>query len=164
MRRRTRLLGVGVFVVVGFFVWLLVRPGPELEGVERPSNDGRGHIAGATYIDAAPTSGRHRSSAPACGVYPTPLDLDLAVHALEHGSVVFWYDRDSPELVEGLTEVLAQFDSHVIVSPNEGLTAPIVATAWNRRLELDDVNEDAFAFASTYRRRGPERVPCDINT
>lgn len=161
-RRRGQLIAVAIMVPLGVLVWLALRPGPELPGVERPRNDGRGHVAAATYTDAAPTSGEHSASAPACGLYPTPLAADQAVHALEHGTVVFWYDSARPELAGELTGIVEQFDSHVIVSPNENLNAPIVATAWNRRLELDSAGEEATAFASTYRRRGPEQVACDL--
>lgn len=161
-RRRQVLTGGGIVLGIGVLAWLGLRPGPELPGVERPANDGRGHVAAATYGDAAPTSGEHNGSAPACGLYPAPLAPDLAVHALEHGTVVFWYDAARPELAGELTEVLEAFNSHVIVSPNENLTAPIVATAWNRRLELTGGGEQALSFASTYRRRGPESVPCAI--
>lgn len=161
-RRREKLVAVAIILPIGLLGWLALKPGPELPGVERPSNDGRGHIVGATYAEAAPTSGRHNGSAPGCGLYQTPLAADQAVHALEHGTVVFWYDSARSDLADELTGVLDEFDSHVIVSPNENLDAPIVATAWNRRLELDDVGETARAFAETYRRRGPESVACDL--
>lgn len=163
-RRRQALTGAGIFAAVVVLVWFAFRPGPELPGVERPPNDGRGHIAGATYQDETPTSGQHNRSAPACGLYPTPLAPDLAVHALEHGTVVYWYDASQPELAEGLTGLFDEFDSHVIVSPHENLSSPIIATAWNRRLALDEVGAEAVAFASTYRRRGPEQVRCDISS
>ena len=161
-RRRHALVGGGIVLGIGVLAWLGLRPGPELPGVERPANDGRGHVAAATYDDAAPTSGEHNASAPACGLYRTPLAPDLAVHALEHGTVLFWYDAARPELADELISMLEAFDSHVIVSSNENLTAPVVATAWNRRLELDGGGEEALSFADTYRRRGPEQVPCDI--
>lgn len=162
MRRRTQLVSAGVIGAVALLAFFLLRPGPELPGVERPDNEGRGHVAGATYGSAAPTSGQHNSAAPRCGVYSSPLAADLAVHALEHGTVVFWYDPARPELASELAGIVDQFDSHVIVSPNIGLASPVVATAWNRRLALDSVGEEALSFASTYRRRGPERIPCDI--
>lgn len=163
-RRQEIALGGAVAVAIVAFAWFGLRPGPELPGVERPPNDGRGHVAGATFGDSTPTSGQHNRSAPACGLYQSPLALDLAVHALEHGVVVYWYDATRPELAEDLMQSLSDFDSHVIVSPNADLSAPVVATAWNRRLPLQGGGDEATAFASTYRKRGPEQVACDVST
>jgi hypothetical protein len=160
-RIRNRLQGTLVVVVLLFGGWFLFKPGPELVGVERPPDDGRGHIQGATYDGAAPTSGQHRSASPPCGISQQQLPLDLAVHALEHGVVVFWYDESQPELAQELGEVVDNFRSHVIVSPSANLESDIVATAWNRRLEMTNGATEAQEFAETYRRRGPESVACN---
>ena len=167
-RRRARAWTVAVwatvlFVVggVGYALWNQSRPGPELAGVERPSYEGRGHITGATYASSTPTSGAHDSRSPACVVYPTPLDPALAVHALEHGAVVLWYDAANPELAGDLAVIARGWDSHVIVSPAPGLADPVVATAWNRRKAYPGVVAEVEEFVDTYRKRGPEDVDCD---
>lgn len=152
-------LFVLVFVVGG---WFAFRPGPELVGVEKPNNDGRGHIANATYRSATPTSGPHSAQAPSCGVYSTPLDLPLAVHALEHGVVVLWFDPAQPTLAQELAAATEQWDSHIIIAPNNGLEAPIVATAWNRKMNYAAVEDGVADFVDTYQKRGPENVSCDI--
>ncbi len=169
-RRRRRLVSglswaavVAVVAGIGWAVWIEVRPGPELAGVERPRDAGSGHVDNATYASPTPTSGAHDTRAPACGVYPTALDRGLAVHALEHGTVVLWYDASRPELGGALAAVARGQDSHVIVSPSLGLDHPVVATAWNRRKGYDDVVPEVEEFVNTYRRRGPESVPCDLN-
>jgi hypothetical protein len=83
------------------------------------------------------------------------------VHALEHGAVVVWYRGDmAEELEEPLLDMLGRWDSHVIVSPNDDLDAPIVATAWNRLKEYTRP-ADVVEFVETYRGRGPEDIPCD---
>lgn len=160
-RRTYSTYAIAALVVIGGS-WLLFRPGPELVGVERPQNDGRGHVANASFGDSTPTSGAHSASAPACGTYPSPLSLDLAVHALEHGTVVLWFDQASPNLASELEDVMAEWDSHVIVSPSADLEAPVVATAWNRRLEFSEAGQGVADFVDTYRKRGPESVRCDI--
>ena len=57
--------------------------------------------------------------------------------------VVIWYRPDlRDELLPGLRGVAAEFDSHVIVAANSGLTDEIVATAWNRLKAYDDVEPE----------------------
>lgn len=163
-RRRTRRTavwsgGAALVLVVGY---LLFRPGSELDGVVREPERGRDHVSGSiAYGTPAPTSGPHAPHAPACGWYDEPLAPELAVHALEHGAVVAWYREDGGAgLATALRRLVDKFDHHLIVSPNSGIQAPIVATAWTRlkRYENPQGVED---FVETYRERGPERLPCD---
>ena len=167
-RRRTRATNAAVLAAValvvggiGFALWIGLRPGPELAGVERPPDQGRGHISGASFSSSTPTSGPHDRRSPSCRVYSTPLDRSLAVHALEHGAVVLWYDSALPDLSEELASVASGWSSHVIVSPSVGLSEPIVATAWNRLQGYPGVGSEVEEFVETYRRRGPENVSCD---
>lgn len=149
-----------VVTAAGFGLWLLFRPGPELAGVERFAIADRSHVTGATYDTPTPVAGPHDPRAPACGTYRGGLDPALAVHALEHGVVVLWYDASRPELADALEEATASFDSHVIIAANDAVTADVVATAWNRRKTYDADDPEITEFVRTYRRRGPERVPC----
>ena len=153
---------VGV-VVVGLGGFLVLRPDPEISGVERPPNLGRGHVAEPSFESDTPTSGPHLAQAPRCGVFLQPLDLGLAVHGLEHGAVVVWYRSDlADEVRADLGDLAGEWDSHVIVAPGpETLAAPIVATAWNRLDRYPTPGPDLRRFIDTYRRRGPERVGCD---
>ncbi len=171
-RRRRRRIRDGVIVAVllgavGTVVFLLVRPDPEVEGVEKLSSEGRDHLAsGATfdYGDPAPTSGPHDPRSPSCGAASQPMPLTLAVHGLEHGAVVLWYRPDAADDVrDELVDLMDGYDSHVIVSPNPDIEDPIVATAWNRRMRFDDPEAPLLAeFVDTYRNRGPENVDCPI--
>ncbi len=164
LAKKSRLVGysLGGVVAVGLTLFFLFRPGPEVAGVERPPNDGRTHVTGATFADAAPTSGPHAAGAPACGVYPSPLEPELAVHALEHGVVVLWYQADQPTLSADLVSATSQWDSHVIISPSATIASPIVATSWNRRMSFDTAGAGVEEFVDTYRERGPERVSCPL--
>jgi len=156
------LIGIGIVGGLGFVLFNELRPGPELAGVERPSSNGRGHVDGATYATATPTSGAHSSSSPRCGVSPTPLDPALAVHALEHGVVVLWYDAARTDIALELSALANTWDSHVIVAPSNLLSDPIVATSWNRIKAYPEFVDEIDEFVETYRQRGPERVPCNI--
>ena len=162
-RRRTlRTAALVAAVVIPLLVagWLVFRPDPELAGVERPPDLGGGHVANASYDSATPTSGPHDASAPRCSTYRDGLELPLAVHALEHGTVILWYDADSPELVEELDQVADRWDSHVIVAANPDLDTPVVATAWNRRFAFEADDPRIAEFVEIYRQRGPEKIDC----
>lgn len=172
-KRRRRRVRDGIIAAVllggvGFVVFTLVKPDPEVEGVEKLANQGRDHLAsGATYDyeDPAPTSGPHDPRAPRCGTFREPIPLTLAVHALEHGAVIVWHrpDLDAGQ-VSTLEDVIGRHDSHVIVAPNPGITEPIVATAWNRRMRFRSADDPVLAeFVDTYRRRAPEgNQSCDV--
>lgn len=169
-RRRIRdgVIAAVVLLGVGFVVFTLVKPDPEVEGVEKFSSAGRDHLAsGAAYDygDPAPTSGPHDPRAPRCGPYDEPIPPTLAVHALEHGAVILWHRPDlDARQVTTLEDVMGRHDSHVIVAPNPGITEPIVATAWNRRMRFQSAADPLLAeFVDTYRTRAPEgNQQCDI--
>lgn len=163
VRRRIRRTAMAVvaIVAVGAALVILFRPDPEVEGVVKPPNRGGGHTTGATYDTATPTSGRHNPSAPSCGLYGQSLPLDLAVHALEHGTVVVWHEPGlDDDLLDAAAGVLREWDSHWILGPNPGIDEPFVATAWNRRMSFDEPDATFREFVDTYRNRGPERVDC----
>jgi len=160
-RIRTIAVLAVVIAVLGVGGWFAFRPDPELAGVLRPANRGGGHVENAVYDSETPTSGAHTARAPACATYRDGLDLPLAVHALEHGAVVLWYDAEQPALGDELREVADKWDSHVVIASNPNLDEPIVATAWNRLKTYEPGDPEIADFVDTYRRRGPERVACD---
>jgi hypothetical protein len=167
-RRKARVRTIGrrfaIVVTVGLIatgLWFGLRPDPELSGVIRVADDGGGHVADATYASASPTSGAHDGSAPSCGLYSSQLEAPLAVHALEHGTVVIWYDAGKPEVGAELSDLVDSYTSHVIVSPNTRLETPVVATAWNRMKTFSGAEPGVRDFVDTYRFRGPEREPCE---
>lgn len=171
-RRRRRLrdgaIAAVALAVVGAVVFQLVKPQPEVAGVEKPRDLDNNHVPAGTPVDygtAVPTSGDHYANEVAgCGPSGEQPPLPAAVHAMEHGAVVLWYRPDVEEQVRPkLVDVMDRYESHVIVAPNPGIEEPVVATAWNRRMRFDDADEPRIGeFVDTYRKRGPERVRCPI--
>ena len=152
---------LGTVGLIAAGLWLGLRPDPELPGVARVADEGGGHVTDATYESATPTSGAHDGVAPSCGLYSSQLDAPLAVHALEHGAVVIWYDANRSEVGTEIAELVERYPSHVIVSPNDGLDAPVVATAWNRTKTFSGAESGVGEFVDIYRFRGPESEPCE---
>lgn len=148
---------------VGFFIFQKANPG-ELPGVAQQPNEGRDHLlVGETfaYGTATPTSGRHAARAAACGIFSQPMPLEFAVHALEHGTVVIWYQPTlEPDVIDELETIVNGFDDRVVLSPNLQLTDPVVATAWNRLKAYPSADPELQDFIELYRGRGPESVRC----
>lgn len=124
-------------------------------------NRGRAHMATATD-EPAPTSGSHLEG-PVCGVQRAPVPPGAQIHALEHGAVAFQYRPDAlePEDVSSLEALGGELGGHVLVAPKPSLDAPVMATAWTRRMALDEVDATVLRdFAAAFRTRGPESAPC----
>lgn len=126
----------------------------------------RDHVPGTVDYDTyPPAGGDHFQVWQNCGFYEKPVVDEMAVHALEHGAVWIAYRDDLPaEQIERIKAV-ADEESHVLASPYPDLRAPVVMTAWERQLDLDDVTDERFEqFLDTYLE-GPTTpepgAPCD---
>lgn len=126
----------------------------------------RQHRDGPIEYDAVPpVGGPHNPRWLACGVYDEPVPNETAVHSLEHGAVWFTYAPDLPaEQVARLAELAAGNREYVLVSPMEGLRAPVVAVAWGVALELPDAQDERLeAFLERYAggaQGGEPGAPC----
>ncbi|MEN8040077.1 MAG: DUF3105 domain-containing protein [Actinomycetota bacterium] len=167
-KRRTK-VGLSVLaaaVVVGAIGFVIVDKAvaDELPGVSQQAYEGRDHVeSGQTvaYATATPTSGTHAASSARCGVFAQQVPAEFAVHSLEHGSVVIWYQPTlAAEEISGLEAIVNQFNDRVILSPNAQLSQPVVATAWNRLKAYDGADAELEQFIETYRNRGPESFSC----
>lgn len=113
--------------------------------------------------EAAPTSGDHVGD-PVCGAFEEPLDADTQLASLAAGRVLVQFH---PKAVTGseLEGLETWFrDGHereVVLAPNPRIDAPMMATAWMRRLPLRGV-ETSFleTFVTAYAGNGPRPVPC----
>lgn len=167
-KRRTRvglsvLAAIAVVGVIGFVIVDKATP-DELPGVSKQAYEGRDHVASGqavAYATATPTSGTHAASSPRCGIYSQQMPAEFAVHSLEHGAVVIWYQPSlATEEISGLEAIVNRFDDRVILSPNTELTQPVVATGWNRLKAYDGADPELEQFIDTYRNRGPESFSC----
>lgn len=150
------LVGVVVAALVGGLVFSRTDPRRAasllIEG--RVETEADGEVTGPP----APTSGDAPAD-PVCGVSEEPVAVDTQVGALAAGIVVLQY-RDSED-AEGVVGAVAETPTKVLVAPNPELSAPLVATAWGRRLELETVNEQALrAFVTAHAGLGPDVTEC----
>jgi hypothetical protein len=95
------------------------------------------------YTETPPVGGRH---APPpywqnCGYYDAPIRNEAGVHSMEHGAVWITYRPDLAQDQIDKLKKLAEDQTFVLVSPYDGLPAPIVASAWNRQLYLDSADD-----------------------
>ncbi|PTA66775.1 DUF3105 domain-containing protein [Deinococcus arcticus] len=130
--------------------------GAEIEGVKSFKNEGGDHKPGRlTYAQRPPAGGPHNGSWQNCGIYDRPIYDEYAVHSLEHGAVWVSYKPGlSTSQVLQLKERVAG-RTYILLSPHETQTAPIVLTAWNKQLEVQDPADERIAkFIQAYEQGG----------
>jgi hypothetical protein len=179
--------GVLVIGVILIALILLLGSGPNPNEGVRQTDDGTAHVAVGVNCRTAPqsdpncgsdpysslpaTSGPHwdPSGIANWGVYSTPQSETQLIHSLEHGGIVIWYDGDALD-ASGIAELEQYVDAQTatglsgrfkfIVSPwggEEPLPSPIVATAWNWMIELEEVDTAIIdAFAREHYGQAPE--------
>lgn len=117
----------------------------------------------ATTQDPAPTSGDHVGEA-VCGRSEEPFDADTQLASLAAGRILVQYHPDAVTGVEleGLETWWRDGHTHdVVIAPNPRLDAPVVATAWMRRLPLRGVETSFLStFVTAYAGTGPRPEPC----
>ena len=115
--------------------------GATIEGVETFENTTK-HVEGTVdYPQTPPAGGSHQNAWLNCGVYDQPQVNELAVHSQEHGAVWVTYDAAAVDADE-LATLKAQLpSSYVVLSPYEDLPAPIVLSAWNAQLQVDEADD-----------------------
>ena len=143
---------VGVTVLALVAGWLFGRTSPERAASTLLTDLVISEPVDSEPLDpAAPTSGEADGTA-LCGVREHTVDREDQVATLAAGAVIVQY-RPSQVGSRGLGDVrgLTEGRAPVLVAPNPDLGAPVVATAWTRRLGLDDVNRQLLsAFVTAY--------------
>ncbi|GIK37140.1 MAG: hypothetical protein BroJett011_09730 [Chloroflexota bacterium] len=134
-------------------------PDEDIEGVVFFPNPSKEHQPGKIdYPQVVPPGGKHSDTWQNCGTYDEPLQLEPVVHSLEHGAVWIAYQPDLPtDQIELLSKLVRQErqtrgEPLILLAPQSGLEAPIVATAWQAQLQLDDAADERLPqFLSRYQ-------------
>ena len=156
-----------VVIGTGYVVWRIVQD-QQLnvvpDGTLNFSYQGGEHIQPGepptvAYAETPPVGGRHDPNWQNCGFYPQPIRSENAVHSLEHGAVWITYQ---PNLPADQIEILRQqaAPGYVVISPFEGLPTPVVVSAWNHQLQLDNASDprlDQFVRKFRLSTDAPER-------
>ena len=121
-----------------------------------------------TYEPLPPTHGKHSASPLRAGVFEEPLSDDpledntiyKAVHSLEHGAVVVWYDRLSDDDVDELARKYGR-EEKVIVTPFPQLRGDdhVALTAWGKSVKCEEMSTEVIdGFIDIFRgaRTAPE--------
>lgn len=150
MRLRGTLLAVSLLALVG--AGCSADEEAPAEGVETTDYPGGVHTTGeVAYAETPPMGGQHDPQWLTCGAYDRPVREENAVHTLEHGTIWITYDaaQVSGDDVDRLEDAL---DGRGVLSPHPSLPAPVVVTAWNRQLALEEGagDPDLEAFLDEY--------------
>ncbi|BDP44707.1 hypothetical protein DAETH_46760 (plasmid) [Deinococcus aetherius] len=130
--------------------------GGDIEGIKTFKNKGGAHQEGRIpYAQTPPPGGPHNPAWQNCGVYNRPLYDEYAVHSLEHGAVWLSYKQGLPtDQIETLKKVV-DGRTYTLLSPHETQSAPLVLTAWNAQLEVQDINDPRVGkFLQKYEQGG----------
>ena len=129
----------------------------EVEGVEEIQNIEPVHVETVVeYDQTPPAGGPHNPAWLNCGIYEEPVPNENAVHSLEHGAV--WVTYDPAQLSDDEIGQLrnAMPSTYMILSPYEGLDAPVYASAWGFQVALDGVDDPRLNDFIIKYRQSPE--------
>lgn len=169
---------VAVVVLIGVLgAALLVRPAPaqeagtpeagQIEGLELFADVSTDHTDGTVdYDQDPPAGGPHNPVWQNCGFYEEPVRNEHAVHSQEHGAIWITYRPDLAEADLTPLRRLADRQDYLLVSPYPELPAPVVASAWGARVELDGPDDPRLRqFVRRFIEQGPEPgAPCTGGT
>jgi hypothetical protein len=127
----------------------------EIEGVKSFENKGEHQEGQLKYAQTPPTGGTHNPAWQNCGVYDRALYNEYAVHSLEHGAVWITYQSSLAGDQVAQLKQLADGRTHTLVSPHESQQSPVVVTAWNKQLALNDASDPRIkTFLAKYEQGG----------
>jgi len=158
-RRNRRIVAVAVpiavLVTVGAIILSVVltpKPasytagssGVAVEGVEEFTNAATHVETPVTYAQSPPAGGDHSPTWLNCWIYTQLIPDENAVHSLEHGAIWVTYDPslDASQLGTLRSKLPT---THVILSPYDGLSVPIVLSGWNVQLGLESADDSRIA-------------------
>jgi hypothetical protein len=170
--RIVALAGAIVVAVAVVAIAIFVSSGDKkFQGILEPNGGGQ-HVAVGTfptYNSTPATSGPHWNDPPIApmnwGVYTAAVPEPAAVHNLEHGGIVIWYQASklsAADVAKLQNFVRAQVQTSqfkFILSPWAGkdFGHPIAVTAWRYLLYLDTADTDGIgSFADQHYGKSPE--------
>jgi len=108
------------------------------------------------YPQTPSVGGDHNPVWQNCGFYDSDVTPENATHSLEHGAVWIGYSPDlADDQVSELEDLVSQND-YLLVSPVEGMDAPVTLSAWGAQLGVETVDDPAVdAFIEEYQQ-GPQ--------
>lgn len=117
---------------------------------------------------APPIGGPHNPKWLRCDVYDAPVPNEYAVHSLERGAVWVAYRPGLPagqiRRLAALSDITEITREYLIVSPYEGIPAPIVAVSWGSWMTAEDAGDDLLpVFVHALVRNpvgGKAMAPC----
>ena len=121
------------------------------------------HFPPCSYNSQPPTSCNHLPTQIPYGHSFGTLVAEAAVHNMEHGAVVIWYEQGNEELASQVDLLVRQLGrSCLVAGAYPGVASSVAATTWGRILELDEFDGAQLReFVEAYRgRRGPEAGIC----
>jgi hypothetical protein len=132
-------------------------PTPSIAGVRAYSGLSHDHLGKKSdyphrYPQVPPVGGAHAPYWLRCDVYTSPVPEEFAVHSMEHGGIWITY---RPGLDAASLETLAHLEKtnveYVLVSPYEGLPAPVVVSTWGLQLQLPRADDPRLVqFVKAY--------------
>ena len=149
---------VTIAIVVGAVAFAVVKDKantPSLDAVKDFTYSAGKHVQTAvTYKETPPVGGEHHPVWLNCGVYDKPVPNENAVHSLEHGAVWVTYRPDLAKAdVDKLKDTLP--GTYALLSPFEGLPAPVVASTWGHQIQLTGADDPRLEEFIKKYRQGP---------
>lgn len=110
------------------------------------------------YAETPPVGGKHDPTWQNCGYYAAPIRSEHGVHSMEHGAIWITYRPDLPQDQVDRLKQRAEDQDYLLVSPFPEMPAGvnIVASAWNRQVQLDSVDDERLDQFIRRFRRSPE--------
>ncbi|MDQ6909919.1 MAG: DUF3105 domain-containing protein [Actinomycetota bacterium] len=113
-------------------------------------------MSGTTqYPQTPPVGGDHAPIWQDCGFYSKPIVAERGVHSMEHGAVWITYRPDLPPDQVSTLQKLATDQTFILVSPWPGLSAPVVASAWGKQVQLESATDPRLAELVRQFRQSP---------
>lgn len=128
-----------------------------IEGLKTFKYEGGQHQQGQVqYAETPPVGGTHNPRWQNCGVYDAPIASEYAVHSLEHGAVWITYREGLPQDQVDQLKKLVDGQSYALLSPFPDLPSPIVASAWNNQLSVENAGDERLEQFIDKFENGPQ--------